>query len=258
LPDLFLEVRDDDADAPAPSPLSEADAFEVLCTGSIVGQKLIPWGSNYSFAAAVEDDAGREVLAIYKPMRGENPLWDFEDGTLYEREVAAWRLSRLLGWRLIPPTVVHEGPMGPGSLQLYKTPSESMSDAELYAFWGQQRIEIERLVLFDYIANNADRKLSHCLLDIDGEIWGIDHGLCFNVDFKLRTVLWQFMGCPLSPELVQDLEALRSRETEICAELGSLLNEHEMTVLLRRIDAFLANPVFPVLNPARNVPYGWW
>jgi hypothetical protein len=258
LPDLFLQIQEDGAPAPDSSALTDVEAIAVLEQGEIVGQKLIPWGSNYSFAAAVEDEEGREILAIYKPESGETPLWDFPDGTLYQREVASYRLTRLLNWPVVPPTVVHDGPLGPGSLQLYKQPQEPDETRSPDDVWGQRTLPIEQIVLFDHIANNADRKLAHCLIDHTGRTWGIDHGLTFNVDFKLRTVLWQFVGQPVSRQLIMDLRRVRSCESELRAELEPLLNESELITLMRRMDAFIADPVFPILDPRRNIPYGWW
>jgi hypothetical protein len=258
LPDLYLQIQDEDAPSTEPPVLTDEEAVAVLEHGEIVGQKLIPWGSNYSFAAAVEDTKGREILAIYKPETGETPLWDFPDGTLFKREVASYRLTKMLNWPVIPPTVIHDGPLGPGSLQLYKQPREPDDSDSPEDVWGQCTLPIEQIVLFDHIANNADRKLAHCLTDHTGRIWGIDHGLTFNVDFKLRTVLWQFVGQPVSRQLIVDLRRVRSCEAELRAELEPLLNERELITLLRRIDAFLAEPVFPILDPGRNIPYGWW
>jgi hypothetical protein len=259
VPDLFLQLSDepfgDSSDLPV---LTEDEVLDVLENGEIVGSKLIPWGSNYSFAVAVQDGAGREQLAIYKPRDGENPLYDFPDGTLYKREVAAYRLSRLLGWGIVPPTVIHDGPMGIGSLQLYRMPVQNDENCDPRVFWGRRTVDVERLVLFDHIANNADRKLSHCLVDADGGVWGIDHGLCFNVDMKLRTVLWQFVGGPIHDALLTDLTSLRCREPDIRSELGELLSEREISALLRRMDAIIADPTYPQLNPHRNIPYGWW
>lgn len=259
MPDLYLQLTDDSQDDPADLPaLSEDEALQVLAEGEFVGSKLIPWGSNYSFAVALEDTAGREHLAIYKPRDGENPLYDFPDGTLFLREVAAYRLSRLLGWGLVPPTVIRDGPMGVGSVQLYKAPTEPGPARDPQAFWSQRVIDVERLVLFDHVANNADRKLSHCLLDQHGIVWGIDHGLCFSADMKLRTVLWQFIGGAIHGDLLEDLTCLRVRETELRAELEPLLNECEIIALLRRIDTLVSAQTYPLLNPHRNIPYGWW
>jgi hypothetical protein len=259
VPDLFLQLTDDEFERPALIPtLSDEEALKILAEGEFVGSKLIPWGSNYTFAVAICIEDGREQLAIYKPRDGENPLYDFPHGTLYLREVAAYRFAKLLGWCLVPPTVVREGPMGIGSLQLYKTPAEPAEPLDPRDYWSAKSIEIERLVLFDHIANNADRKLSHCLLDADGRVWGIDHGLCFNVDMKLRTVLWQFVGGPVRDNLIADLRLLQERKAEIREELRGLLNEREITALLRRIDVIVADGIYPILNPHRNIPYGWW
>jgi uncharacterized repeat protein (TIGR03843 family) len=131
MPNLFIEMRDDedgDGTTPAP-PLSEAEALALLDEAEITGSKLIPWGSNYSFAVALETADGREQLAIYKPRSGEAPLWDFPEGTLYLREVASYKLSAALGWDIVPPTVMRQGPHGIGSVQLYVQPMEDPGDA---------------------------------------------------------------------------------------------------------------------------------
>lgn len=259
MPDLFLELKySEDSEGVEVPPLSEDETITVLLEADFTGSKLIPWGSNYSFAVALEDAQGREQLAIYKPQGGENPLYDFPDGTLYLREVAAYRLSRMLGWSIVPPTVVREGPMGVGSLQLYVAPAATREHEDPRRFWSGLTTDIERLVLFDHISNNADRKLSHCLLDAGGAVWGIDHGLCFNVQHKLRTVLWQFVGMPVSPELIQDLARVRADEVALIEQFDGLLEDYELDALLRRMDAFLRDPCYPSLDPYRNVPYGWW
>ena len=259
MPDLYLELKySEESDGVEIAPLTEDETLALLLEAEFTGSKLIPWGSNYSFAVALEDESGREQLAIYKPQGGENPLYDFPDGTLYLREVAAYRLSRLLGWSIVPPTVVRDGPMGPGSLQLYVTPAGAREHEDPRRFWGQMTTDIERLVLFDHIANNADRKLSHCLLDGNGAVWGIDHGLCFNAQHKLRTVLWQFVGMPVSPELATDVARTRGNEQALRSELCGLIDDFELAALLRRMDAFVRDPCYPSLDPYRNVPYGWW
>lgn len=257
MPDLFLELRDSgDRRGMTPPPLSEEEALTLLQEAEITAAKLIPWGSNYSFAVALETSDGREQLAIYKPRSGEAPLYDFPDGTLYLRETAAYLLSRRLGWDLVPPTVVRSGPHGIGSVQLYIQPQAEDGDGR--RFWGSCIDEIERLVLFDHIANNADRKISHCLRDLCGKVWGIDHGLTFNEYPKLRTVLWQFVGQEVSPVLLNDLRVWRRDERANREELGKYLSRAELNAVLARVDRFLQTGKFPVLNPHRNVPYGWW
>jgi hypothetical protein len=258
MPDLFLELRDDgsgNGTTPAPPP-TEEEALVLLRESDFSATKLVPWGSNYTFAVALEAPDGREQLAIYKPRAGEAPLYDFPDGTLYRREYAAYLVSRLLGWDMVPATVIRDGPHGIGSVQLYVQPIPDGNDSR--NFWGSCAPEIERMVLFDHITNNADRKIGHCLRDANGKVWGIDHGLTFNRYPKLRTVLWQFVGEPVSPPLLADLRRLRLRSKEVHRELIPHLDRSEVDAFFARIDRFLDTASYPQLNSRRNVPYGWW
>ena len=258
MPDLFLELRDEDGTAPGitPASLPEPEALALLQTADITASKLIPWGSNYTFAVALEAPGRGSQLAIYKPRSGEAPLYDFPDGTLYLRETAAYVFSRWLGWDLVPPTVVRNGPHGVGSVQLYVEPAPDNHESRTY--WGSCRPEIERLVLFDHLANNADRKIGHCLRDRWGKVWGIDHGLTFNRYPKLRTVLWQYVGSAVSANLLGELRRHRRRADELRRELGPYLDRGEIDALVARFDRILETGVYPTLNPRRNVPYGWW
>jgi uncharacterized repeat protein (TIGR03843 family) len=257
MPDLFLELRDDsDAADITPAPITDDAALELLSTAEFTAARLIPWGSNYSFAAALETPSGRTQLAIYKPQAGEAPLYDFPDGTLYLRELAAYRFSRWAGWDLVPPTVVRDGPRGIGSVQLYVEPEGEQPDRQ--EFWGSHDLDVERLVLFDHLVNNADRKFSHCLRDRGGKIWGIDHGLTFNREPKLRTVLWQFVGEPISPPLLRELRGFSDKRRELREVMAGTLSNAEIEALLRRVTQFAESGCYPVLNPRRNIPYGWW
>jgi hypothetical protein len=256
MPDLFLELRDEAGGEETPPPLCENDALELLRTAEFSGSRLIPWGSNYSFAVALETNDGRSQLAIYKPRAGEAPLYDFPDGTLYLRELAAYLFSRWAGWDIVPPTVVRDGPHGDGSVQLYVQPAGDQSDRE--SFWGSRNPAVERLVLFDHIVNNADRKISHCLRDQSGKVWGIDHGLTFNEAPKLRTCLWQFVGEPISSALRRELRGLRRRSAELHSVLNGVIARDEIDALIRRIDTIGDRGAYPELNPRRNIPYGWW
>lgn len=257
MPDLFLELRTQDrSPGQTPPVLSEEDALRLLEGADFTAVKLIPWGSNYSFAAALLDAAGMEQLAIYKPRSGEAPLHDFRGGTLFRREVAAYRLSRRLGWGLVPPTVIRQGPHGTGSLQLYVQPAAEIEDP--HGFWGDLCLENERIVLFDHIANNADRKLSHCLLDVSGRRWGIDHGLTFNEIPKLRTVMWQFAGMPISDPLRTDLASILDQRTEYLDDFGALLSRRELEAVFERVERLSETQHYPNLDPYRNIPYGWW
>lgn len=262
MPDLHLQLADNETGSGrhAPAPIADADAIALLERAEMSGQTLVPWGSNYTFAVALHEPATGEVVqfGIYKPAQGERPLWDFPDDTLYLRERASWLLSDLLGWNVVPPTVIREGPFGIGSLQLYLEPAPEMPRREALRFWARKRPELERLVLFDLIANNADRKLTHCLLDVHDRIWGIDHGLTFNVVPKLRTVLWQFVGDPIAVELLRDLARVREDEGALRERFAGVLSPAEIRALIDRIDALLATGCHPRLDPNRNVPYGWW
>ena len=257
MPDLFLELRDESgADEQSPAPLPEEDALALLREADITASRLIPWGSNYSFAVALEAADGRSQLAIYKPRAGEAPLYDFPDGTLYRRELAAYLFSRWAGWDLVPPTVARDGPQGVGSVQLYVQPEADRPDRNL--FWGSRDPAVERLVLFDHLVNNADRKISHCLRDRAGKVWGIDHGLTFNREPKLRTVLWQFVGDPISAPLRDELQRLDERSDELRDALSGVVSGSEIRALQRRITNFAEHGCYPALSPRRNVPYGWW
>src|SRR4051794_18165544 len=161
------------------------DVHALLRDGEIAGLELIPWGSNYTFCATIRCDE-RECLGVYKPLRGERPLWDFPSGTLYRREYAAYLVSQAIGWPFIPLTLIRDGPHGVGAMQLFvdAEPARSMREIQ-----DPDELRLARIAAFDFITNNADRKAGHILRDSSGDFWGIDQGLCFNVDPKVRTVL---------------------------------------------------------------------
>jgi hypothetical protein len=257
MPDLFLELHHQhDSSGQTPPALCEDDALRLLETAEFTAAKLIPWGSNYSFAVALTGPDGIDQLAIYKPRSGEAPLHDFRSGTLFRREVAAYRLSKRLGWGLVPPTVIRQGPHGTGSLQLYVQPAPEIEDP--HEFWGDLCLDNERIVLFDHISNNADRKLSHCLLDTGGHRWGIDHGLTFNEVPKLRTVMWQFAGMPIADPLRTDLASILEQRDAYTDDFGALLHRQEISAFFDRVEALHQTGCYPELNPYRNIPYGWW
>ena len=209
-----------------------ADLPEVELLGVLRG------ASNYTFLARLRPHGDDGLLAVYKPERGESPLWDFPPGTLYRREVAAYELSKALGWPLIPPTVVRKtGPHGVGAMQLFV-------DADGRHFLSEQKARRDvwiRVALFDVLANNADRKSGHCLFDAEDRVWVIDHGLTFHTEGKLRTVIWDFSGEPLPGDLCGDLErALAQLEHgKLGRKLADLLNPGEIRVLKRRLRAAL-------------------
>ena len=199
---------------------------------------LLHGASNYTFLARLDPYPPSGLRAVYKPARGESPLWDFQAGTLYLREVAAYELSKVLGWPRIPPTVARRhGPHGPGAVQEF-------IEADGRHFLGDQSVHRDtwlRVALFDIIANNADRKSGHCLFDADDEVWVIDHGLTFHVDHKLRTVIWDFAGESLPQELCGDVErALAETERGALAEkMEELISPAEVRVLKRRLRGVL-------------------
>jgi hypothetical protein len=216
---------------------------------------LLHGASNYTFLARLGPHQPSGLPAVYKPARGESPLWDFEAGTLYRREVAAYELSKVLGWPNIPPTVVREkAPHGVGALQLF-------IEADRRHFLGQNSAHQDvwlRVALFDIIANNADRKSGHCLFDAQDRVWVIDHGLTFHTDEKLRTVIWDFSGMPLPGDLCSDLErALLDLERgELGRTMRDLISPAELRVLKRRVRGVL-DPGwrFPEPGSAWSIPW---
>ncbi len=218
--------------------------------------ELVPWGSNYTFGVLLEDPDEQfdPTIAIYKPSAGEIPLWDFPDDTLYLREYAAYLVSEALGWHLIPATVVREGPHGIGTVQEYIEPEQ---DAHYFTFREQFPAELRRMALFDVITNNADRKAGHCLLGVhDRRLWGIDHGLTFNIEPKLRTVIWDFQDESIEESLLTDLERIANDE-QLFETLQRYLDPIEVHVFSLRIRNLLQHPVYPQLMSRRSIPWGY-
>lgn len=206
-------------------------------------------------------DADEDLLAIYKPVRGETPLWDFPGGTLHRREVAAYELDRMLGWGQVPPTVLREdGPFGRGSVQLFVEHDPARHYFALVADPDPAiRCQLERMVVFDLITNNADRKGSHVLVDADGHVWLCDHGLTFHEATKLRTVAWDFVDAPIAVEHRQAAAALADRlddpDDPGTRRLLELLRPEEVAATGRRAREFAATDRFPA--PAGPRPYPW-
>ena len=235
---------------PADERPSAADALSVLAHGEIEIQGRMPWSSNATFLTTVGLD-GVEMTAIYKPHRGERPLWDFPDG-LFQREVAAYELSVALGWDLVPETVLRpEGPYGVGSLQRFVN-----ADFEQHYFTllEQPRYHpaLRAMAAFDMVANNADRKGGHCLVDADDHVWGIDHGLCFNIEPKLRTVIWDFGGEAVPDELREGLDRLAACPPPA---FEGLLDAGERSALRVRAARAARLGIFP--DPGHGRPYPW-
>lgn len=232
-----------------------ADAAEEFVRTAVIGDGwLHPRSSNYTFV--VELTSGdRKGYGVYKPEKGEAPLWDFPPG-LYRRECAAYELARLLDWPLVPPTLAREGEAGVGSLQLF---IPSGDDSNFFTIRESHRDQLFKMAVFDMIANNADRKGGHCFLGPDGMLLGVDHGLTFHVQHKLRTVIWDFAGDSVPVEMLNDVRTLQDllcRDSEPSVEpIAGLLEASEMDALRRRVDSILANPVMPSPYSRHDIPY---
>lgn len=261
---------------PAGPGLGFARALAILAEGKAILEGRLPWSSNATWLVRLETPEAR-VLAVYKPRRGERPLWDFPAGTLCLREMAAFELSQALGWGLVPPTVLRQGPLGLGALQLFipHDPEEHFLVLE-----RPDPATVARLVAFDVIINNADRKSGHVLRDETGRLWAIDHGIAFHAEPKLRTVVWELAGEPLPADLAADLSALldaldppasdeaasdepASHEPAadeaapgLAARLAPLLSPAEIAALVRRGRRLLARGRFPGADPGRrDIPW---
>lgn len=232
---------------------SDADerVLRVLADGAveIVG-RIVP---SSNLALLVEVGTGEDALAaVYKPLTGERPLWDFEPG-LHRNEAAAYVLSDWLGWDLVPPTVVrYDAPAGVGSLQAYIDSDPSEHYFTLYDRAPETRAQLRALAAFDVVANNADRKSGHVLRDADGRIKGIDHGLCFAADDKLRTVIWDFAGEPVPPDLLARLGCLLK---DLPPGLDELITVTEVEALQLRVQRLLRTGVYPTDHSGRRVPW---
>ncbi|MCZ7548572.1 MAG: SCO1664 family protein [Anaerolineales bacterium] len=211
------------------------------------GQFLL--GSNYTFLVNVRCE-GEVLPAVYKPTRGEQPLWDFEDNTLALRETAAYLVSEALGFGLVPYTVLRgDGPFGAGSLQQY---IEYDPSRHYFNFTDEEKELLKPVALFDLLCNNADRKGSHVFFDAARKLWAIDHGLCFHAEDKLRTVIWDFAGEPIPDSLLPPL----SRLSAVRADLTPLLSPDEVAALESRAERLRARAAFPLLPEDRRAfPY---
>jgi uncharacterized repeat protein (TIGR03843 family) len=229
---------------------SSAEVAALLTRGDVALKGRLPRSTNATFLVEVTLD-GVSVLAVYKPERGERPLWDFPPG-LFKRELAAYHLSEALGWHLVPLTVRREGPYGEGSLQEFVHADFAQHYFTLCED-PAHRDRLARICAFDLVANNADRKSGHCLLGPDGRIWAIDNGLCFNVDPKVRTVIWEFAGEPLPEDVRDDLRRLVKHG--LPPALAELLDEREGAVLLARAKRLAQLGRFPAEGAGDRYPW---
>jgi uncharacterized repeat protein (TIGR03843 family) len=248
-------------------------ALPLLRDGRIEVASRIVDASNATLFCTVHCD-GVSAACVYKPIRGERPLWDFPDGTLAGREVASWLVSEATGWSLVPPTVLRTGPLGPGMVQLWVDTHQERELVDVVALdevpagwrrvlrahdrYGEPALLVHadteglrRLTVLDVLLNNADRKGGHVLAGPDGEVYGVDHGICLHHEDKLRTVLWGFLGEPLSAEILATVRKVRA---ELDGEVGRTLAEHltrrEVHAVRQRADHLLAAQIYPAPNGA--------
>ncbi|WP_229076417.1 SCO1664 family protein [Actinoplanes sp. DH11] len=260
--------------------LAEEDALELLGHGTIEIEGRLVDASNTTLRAEISLN-GVTRRCVYKPVRGERPLWDFPDGTLAGREVSAYLVSRATGWDLVPPTILRDGPLGSGALQLWIDEPEDAEgligfvpaydvptgwfpvaaarddDGDAYALAHADDPRLARLAVFDAVINNADRKGGHVLYPATGGIHGVDHGVSFHVENKLRTVLWGWTGKPLPDEAVATLTRLVS---DLKGPLGEALEDHltlsEVQHIGLRVKRLLRAARFP--QPPQDWPAIPW
>lgn len=234
--------------------LDAAAALDLLGRGrlEVVG-RLVASTNNALLCTATLSCPGEEpdlvAACIYKPTAGERPLDDFPDGTLARREVAAFAVSEFSGWGIVPPTVLRDGPFGEGMVQLWIEVDETVNPIALVV---EDDPRLRAIAVFDAVVNNTDRKAGHLLPVRGGHIFGVDHGVCFSVVPKLRTVLWAWRGQPLSDDECDVLRSLRAGlDGELGAQLRELLSPREIAATVRRVDRLLAAGVFPYPDPRR-------
>jgi uncharacterized repeat protein (TIGR03843 family) len=230
-----------------------AEALQLLAAGELDVQGRLVDASNATLYCTVALEAV-EAVCVYKPVAGERPLWDFPDGTLAFREVAAYAVSAASGWDLVPPTVLREGPYGLGMCQLWIDVDDRVDLVELAR---SDHPDLRRMAVLDVVINNADRKGGHLLPTTSGRVYGVDHGVCFSVEDKLRTLLWQFRGDALGDESVEVLSRLRADlEGPLGAALADLLAPDELRKTVRRVDKLLRTGRHPL--PSQDWPAIPW
>lgn len=201
-------------------------------------------GSNYTFLVTVSHE-GLSIPAVYKPQKGEQPLWDFPENSLAGREVAAYLVSQALGWQLVPYTIFRaDGPFGPGSLQQFINYNPNL---HYFNLKPADKENLRPVALFDHLCNNADRKGSHILFEKrTRHLYAIDHGLCFNQEDKLRTVIWDFAGEPIRADLRSALESLIPLPGALQQELARFLNPDELIALAKRAESLVSASSYPM------------
>jgi len=219
---------------------------EILQVGTVKVEGRLVDASNATLLTEIEL-AGEVVRAIYKPISGERPLWDFQSGTLAFRERAAYLISEAMGFHLVPLTILRDGPFGMGAFQIWIEIDESI---DLALYYREVNEHLRKVALFDAVINNTDRKIGHLLPSQTGNLFICDHGVTFHEEDKLRTVLWQWSGHPLNEDELATLRNLRdSIKVQQIAELSHLLSAVEIEALEMRIERLIAEAIFPEPNP---------
>lgn len=249
-------MTDQPDDVPATRTVDIETMLQLMRCGTLEVHGLLPWSSNYTFLADVTDPLTEmSTMVVYKPRKGERPLWDFPQGTLYKREVAAYLVSAALGWNLVPPTVARDGPHGIGSVQLF---IDADYDQHYFTLKEDHVAHFQRMALFDAVINNADRKGGHVLIDDNAHVWAIDHGIAFHDEYKLRTVIWEWVGEPLQPDHRTALEALGQQleaDQPLVLALGELLFPREIKAMQKRLERLLRSGKFPGPLGQRSMPW---
>ncbi len=230
------------------APVGRAEVDTLLRDGELDMEGRLLDASNVTLVGAIRTQT-LAATCVYKPVAGERPLWDFPDGTLAGREISAHLVSEATGWSVVPPTVLRDGPFGRGMVQLWMDADPSVDLAE---FVRRDDPGLRRMAVFDAVVNNADRKGGHIIPMTDGHVYGVDHGICFSVDPKLRTLLWRWAGRPLLLEHVAVLEQLAE---DLRGELGERLHEHLTRREVRRTQQRVADLLRTQLHPQ---PSGEW
>jgi uncharacterized repeat protein (TIGR03843 family) len=229
------------------------DVLRLLRDGELSVEGRLVDASNATLYCTASLD-GVSAAVVYKPVRGERPLWDFPDGTLAGREVSAYLVSHATGWDVVPPTVLREGPFGPGMCQLWVDVDDTV---DLAALARSDHPDLRRMAVFDAVVNNADRKGGHLLPRSDGRVQGVDHGICFSAEDKLRTLLWQWRGLPLTAEAVEVLSSVRALlEGALGDALHELLTVTEVEATRARVDRLLRSRRHP--QPSADWPAIPW
>lgn len=238
---------------PSTPPLDDGVARDVLRGGEIHVVGRMPWSSNATFLVEVTSGDGA-LLAVYKPQRGERPLWDFPRGTLCRREVAAYEVSEALGWGIVPDTVLRDGPVGFGMVQRFV---EHDPEEHYFTLLESHADDFRRMAAFDVVINNADRKAGHCLRDTEGRIRGIDHGVSFHTQWKLRTAIWEFAGESIAPAVCADLHALLAQLRDgLGRRLAELLDRFELDAAAARAERLVTTGVLPAPDPGyHSIPW---